>query len=281
MSARSTLPVTVAIPVRNEERNLPACLERLGRFEQVVVIDSGSTDRTCGIARAAGAEVVDFRWDGRFPKKRNWFLRHHAPRTPWVFFLDADEFVDDAFCDELARTLPGTPHAGFWISYHNWFLGRRLLHGDVNRKLALFRPGAGEFERIEEERWSNLDMEVHEHPVLQGSVGEIAARLDHRDFRGLEHWIRKHNDYSSWEAHRVVALRRAGRLSDPALTARQRRKYGAVGRWWLPLAYFADSYVRRQGFRDGHAGFAYAAMKAAYFWEIGLKAAEIERADRG
>lgn len=152
------LPVTVAIPVRNEERNLPSCLERLSRFERVVVIDSGSTDRTAEIARAHGADVVTFAWDGRFPKKRNWFLRHHAPTTPWVFFLDADEFVDDAFCNELASVLPSTTHAGFWIQYDTWFLGERLRHGDVNRKLALFRVGAGEYERIEEDRWSHLDM---------------------------------------------------------------------------------------------------------------------------
>lgn len=268
------LPVTVVIPARNEERNLPECLRRLGRFARVVLVDSGSTDRTCEIARAAGAQVVHFEWNGRFPKKRNWFLRNQRIETPWVFFLDADEFVDDAFCDELARTLPGTAHAGFWISYTNWFMGRRLLHGETNRKLALFRPDAGEYERIDEERWSNLDMEVHEHPVLKGSTGQIGARLDHRDYRGLEHWIRKHNEYSSWEARRLAALRRHGRLDDAALTDRQRRKYRSIGAWWLPAAYFVDCYVRRGGFRDGHAGFAYAMVKAIYFWEIGLKLRE-------
>ena len=278
----SRLPVTVAIPVRNEERNLPSCLARLGRFERVVVIDSGSTDRTAEIARAHGAEVVTFAWDGRFPKKRNWFLRNHAPATPWVFFLDADEFVDDAFCDELASVLPSTAHAGFWIQYDTWFLGERLRHGDVNRKLALFRVGAGEYERIEEDRWSHLDMEIHEHPILEGTTGTLASRLDHRDDRGLEHWLRKHNDYSSWEAQRTAMLRREGRLDDPGLTRRQRRKYGSIGAWWLPTAYFLDAWIRRGGWRDGHAGFAYAFLKACYFWEIGLKVRELQRgATRG
>jgi glycosyltransferase involved in cell wall biosynthesis len=277
MPMRGRLPVTVAIPARNEERNLPACLARLARFERVVVIDSGSTDRTRAIALEHGAEVLDFVWDGRFPKKRNWFLRHHAPTTPWVFFLDADELVDDAFCDELGRVLPSTAHAGFWISYDTWFLGRRLRHGDVNRKLALFRVGAGEYERIEEDRWSHLDMEIHEHPILDGTTGAISARLDHRDDRGLEHWIRKHNDYSSWEAHRTALLRRERRLGDGALTPRQLRKYRSIGAWWLPSAYFLDTWIRRGGWKDGHAGFAYAFLKACYFWEIGLKVDELER----
>lgn len=271
------LPVTIAIPARNEERNLPACLARLARFERVVVIDSKSTDRTREIALGHGVEVIDFAWDGRFPKKRNWFLRNHAPTTPWVLFLDADEFVDDAFCDELERTLTTTPHSGFWISYDTWFLGKRLRHGDVNRKLALFRVGAGEYERIEEDRWSHLDMEIHEHPILEGTIGELTCQLDHRDDRGLEHWLRKHNDYSSWEAQRTSMLRREGRLADPGLTPRQRRKYRSIGACWLPAAYFLDSYVRRGGWMDGHAGFAYAFLKACYFWEIGLKVRELER----
>jgi glycosyltransferase involved in cell wall biosynthesis len=265
-SVARDLPITVAVPVRNEETGLAACLERLGRFARVVVIDSGSTDRTCEIARAHGADVVQFQWNGRFPKKRNWFLCEHPPTTPWVLFLDADELVDDAFCDELTRALPGTPHAGFWLTYDNWFMGRRLRHGTPNRKLALFRVGAGEYERIEEERWSELDMEIHEHPVLAGSVGEIRTRIDHRDDRGLNHWKRRHESYAQWEAARAVRLRETGMAG---LAGRQAAKYRMLGRWWLPAAYFLDGYLRRLGFLDGLAGFWHAWLKAAYFRRIG------------
>ncbi len=273
-SVATPLPITVVVPVRNEERNLGACLARLRRFERVVVVDSGSTDRTADIAREHGAEVIDFAWNGRFPKKRNWFLREHSPKTPWVLFLDADEFVDEAFCDELEATLPSTTHAGFWITYYNWFLGRKLLHGEPNRKLALFRVGSGEYERIDEDSWSHLDMEVHEHPVLSGTIGEIRARLDHRDDRGYEHWIAKHNAYSSWEAHRIARLRAEGIAGNPKLTPRQRRKYASIGRWWLPLAYFLTCYIVRGGFRDGYPGFVLARSKAVYFWQIGVKISE-------
>jgi len=273
---RQALPVTVVIPIKNEERNLGACLVRLARFAKVVVVDSGSTDGSGEIARLAGAGLVDFRWDGQFPKKRNWYLRNHRIETPWVFFLDADEYVDDAFCDELARVLPLTQHAGFWINYDNWFLGRRLRHGDANRKLALFRVGTGEYERIDEDRWSHLDMEVHEHPVLQGSTGEIAARLDHRDYRGFDHWLRKHNEYSTWEAHRIALLRGAGNAVSGDLTPRQRKKYGNIGKPWLPIAYFLHMYLAKRGFLDGYAGFAYAFAKSVYFWEIGVKVGELE-----
>ena len=272
------LPVTVAIPVRNEERGIAACLERLARFSRVVVIDSGSIDRTGEIARAHGADVIQFAWNGRFPKKRNWFLREHRPSTPWVLFLDADEFVDDVFCDELARTLPGTSHAGFWLTYDNWFMGQRLRHGTPNRKLALFRVGAGEYERIDEDRWSDLDMEIHEHPILFGSIGEIRTRIDHRDDRGLDHWRRRHESYARWEAARALRLRESGMVG---LTGRQVVKYRMVGRWWLPAAYFLDGYIRRLGLLDGLAGLCHAWLKAAYFRRIGqlMRAMEANSSD--
>ena len=181
------LPITVVVPTRNEERMLGECLSRLTRFAKVIVVDSDSKDRTVEIARAHGAEVLTFEWNGRFPKKRNWTLANYEFRTPWVFFLDADELVSDAFCDELAATLPTTNHVGFWVAYTNWFLGRRLRHGGANRKLALFRVGAGEYERIDDTRWSSLDMEVHEHPILVGSTGAIRAVLEHKDDRGYAH----------------------------------------------------------------------------------------------
>jgi glycosyltransferase involved in cell wall biosynthesis len=104
------LDLTIAIPAKNEELNLPGCLEAIGTgfAERVVVFDSGSTDATADIARRQGAEVLDFRWNGRFPKKRNWFLREHPPQTRWVLFLDADEFLTAEFKDEVRRTLPAT-----------------------------------------------------------------------------------------------------------------------------------------------------------------------------
>ena len=82
------LDLTVAVPVRNEEKNLPMCLQAIGvDFAQsIFVIDSGSTDATAEVARSHGAQLIDFEWDGYFPKKRNWFLRYHTPRTKWVLF---------------------------------------------------------------------------------------------------------------------------------------------------------------------------------------------------
>ena len=217
------LPVTVAVPVKNEEANLAACLERLGRFAEIVVIDSGSTDKTCEIAEGFGARVVDFQWDGKYPKKRNWFLLNAPPQQPWILFLDADEFLDDLFCDALHAAVGKGQHDGYWLSYTNYFLGKPLRYGLSQRKLACFRVGKALYEKIEEDGWSQLDMEIHEHPILKGSVGEIAVPIDHRDYKGLSKFIDKHREYALWEARRYTKL-----LEDPpawkAFTPRQRFK---------------------------------------------------------
>jgi glycosyltransferase involved in cell wall biosynthesis len=269
------LPVTVIIPVKNEERNLPGCLARLDAFRDIVVVDSGSSDATASIAQGAGAQIIQFHWNGKFPKKRNWVLQTFPFQTPWVLFLDADEIVTPEFKAELRSTLRNTDHVGFWLQYRNHFIGRILKRGVEQRKLALFRIGAGHFERIEDDRWSALDMEVHEHPVLDGSIGEIGAPLEHMDFRGLHHFIARHNEYSSWEAHRYLALR--GDLKAwSRLTRRQKLKYTYLSRWWFAPAYFLAAYIVKRGFLDGWAGFVYAAMKMEYFFQIYCKIHTLE-----
>lgn len=264
MSQR-VIPVTVVIPVRNEEGNIGRCLERLTDFQEVVVVDSSSTDRTVDIAAAHGASVVNFEWTGEYPKKRNWFLINHALKTDWVLFLDADELIGDAFCDALVAAIQQDGISGYWLKYDIYFLGRRLRYGLPQRKLALFRSGKGLFERIDENRWSTLDMEVHEHPIIDGPVGEIPIRIDHNDDRGMRKFIDRHVEYAQWEAGRLLLLRSQKAAPNSPLTLRQKAKYRFILSWWYPGAYFFYSYGIRLGFLDGWAGFAYAGMKFWYF----------------
>ena len=268
-AAHPALPVTVAIPVKNEEANIAQCLDRLDRFAEVVVIDSGSTDRTADIAKEFGARVVDFCWDGRYPKKRNWFLINEPPTQPWVLFLDADEFVDEAFCEALAGAVAVDSINGYWLCYTNYFLGEPLRHGLAQRKLALFRVGTALYEKIDEDCWSQLDMEIHEHPVVEGEIGEILAPIDHQNYKGLGNFIEKHRDYALWEARRYVTLQRDSAAWEH-FTPRQRFKYRHLAKWWYPWFYFAFTYLAKFGFLDGGAGFHYAAYKAWYFQTIRL-----------
>lgn len=271
------LPISICIPVKNEAVNLPACLAALTEFDEVVVVDSGSTDSTQLIAKDAGAIVLQFSWDGQFPKKRNWALRNHSFKHPWILFLDADERMNPAFVAELRATIEKTSHVGFWISFTNWFMGAPLHHGDVFHKLALFRIEAGEYERFPEDAWSHLDMEVHEHPVLNGTTGELRTRLDHQDYRGLKNYLGRHNEYSSWEANRFLWLQTASEQSWHALNKRQRFKYRYLDCWWFAWFYWGVSVWLKKGFFDGRNGLRFGLLKRRYFEEIRLKIQEARR----
>ena len=273
-SMKPKIPVSVVVPVKNEEANLSRCLERLADFDEVFVVDSGSDDRTCEIAREHGAVVIDFRWNGKFPKKRNWFLRNHELKHDWVLFIDADEYASEAFGEEVRQQVDATDHVGFWLTYDNHFMAKVLKHGDRFRKLALFRRSAGEYERIEEDHWSNLDMEIHEHPVLAGTVGQIHAPIDHEDFKGLHAYIRRHNEYSSWEARRYAKLMLSGADKRRHLTGKQKVKYRLLTFTMLPTLYMLYCYVWKLGFLDGRAGLVFALMKKQYFFQVRLKILE-------
>ena len=263
------LPITVVVPVKNEAANLARCLERLGRFAEIVLIDSGSTDRTSEIAQEFGVRVVEFEWDGHYPKKRNWFLLNNTIKQPWVLFLDADEIVDEAFCEAVANVMQDQIKNGFWLSYTNYFLGKPLRHGLAQRKLALFRVGKALYEKIDEDGWSQLDMEIHEHPIVEGEVGEITSPIDHRDYKGLGKFIERHRDYALWEARRYAKLH-----DNPTawkhFTSRQSFKYRHLAKWWYPWFYFLFVYVAKLGLLDGGPGFHYAFYKAWYFQTIRL-----------
>ena len=264
------IPVTVIIPTRNEEANLATCLQRLGFFDEVLVVDSCSTDATCQIAADHGSAVIQFEWNGHFPKKRNWVLLNHRLRNDWVLFLDADELVTTDFCREVSVAIQESRYVAFWLRYTNHFLGRPLKHGDPQRKLALFKVGHGLYEKIEEDFWSNLDMEIHEHPVIEGTIGEIVAPIDHCDDRGLAKFIERHKDYALWEAQRTLQIRGAEKIVWDQLTDRQKKKYRNIDKWWFASAYFTWSFIVKRGFLDGTSGFSYAFYKLWYFWTIRL-----------
>lgn len=267
------IPVTVIIPVKNEESNLPHCLKLLSDFDQIMVIDSNSTDGTVEIAQKNGAEIHQFNWNGQFPKKRNWVLRNLTIRNEWVLFLDADEYITDDFVQEIQQKMINTKINGFWISFRNYFMGKQLKYGDTFRKLPLFRVGKGEYEQINEDYWSHLDMEVHEHPILEGKLGKIKAPIIHKDYKNLEFYINRHNAYSTWEARRFLTLKETGFKH---LNSRQLMKYRLMQFGLLPKFYFLASYIFKLGFLDGKEGYYFSQYKSHYFLQIQTKIKEFE-----
>ena len=150
-------------------------------------------------------------------------------------------------------------------------MGKEQKYGLKMRKAALFKKDKGRFEKIEENNWSHLDMEVHEHPVIEGDVGQLKNTIIHKDYKGLQHYIDRHNAYSSWEAMRYLSL-------DDSIkkTLRQKIKYSLLKTGLLPYLYFIGTYIFKGGFLDGKSGFFFAIYKFNYFIQIQTKIIEIK-----
>lgn len=282
------VPISVLVPTRNEEANIEKCLHSLDWAEDVWVVDSHSSDRTAELARARGAHVVPFAWDGRGPRKKNWALAHLPFRHPWLLLLDADEEVTPELREEITRLLARGPDcAGYLIRYHYEFLGQRLRHGDPLWKMALVEHRRARFEHIRVPEVNRYDVELHEWLCVDGPVGRLRAPLLHRDAEDLRHFFDRHNTYSDWEALLRTRYARRDRSGEvrPRLwgTPVERRRWlkrlflAAPGR---PLLYFFYSYWLRGGFLDGRAGFHYNALKAFYWYQVRLKEYEIRLRDR-
>jgi glycosyltransferase involved in cell wall biosynthesis len=281
------LPLTVIIPVRNESRNLPRCLESLKSVGEVYVIDSQSTDDTAAIAESHGAKVVQFHYAGGWPKKRQWAMDTLPLAYDWVLLLDADEVLTPEITDEIKKAIQDPHTDGYYIALQMYFLGRRLRHSGASFwKLSLFRKGLGRFEcRLQDQDASMADMEVHEHVVVTGETRELAHPLIHHNVESLSRYIQKHNEYSNWEAHVWIDGNRNKNENDediqPSLwgTQAQRRRWlrrRFLGLPGSPLVFFLYKYVLSLGFLDGIPGLIYCAMQGIQFFHIKAKIYELK-----
>ena len=258
--------VSIVIPTKNSESNVVDTLESVKHFKNIYVVDSNSTDRTVDIAREYGALVIDFSWNGKYPKKRNWFLEKNTLNTEWVLFLDSDELLTEEFITELDSVIAEERYNGYILTYTNHFMGKPLKYGIPAKKLALFRQDAGRYQKIEEDSWSNFDMEVHEHPEIKGEIGQIKSRILHFDFIDINRHLSKHHDYAKFESENY--LNRT--FANNELTFRQKIKYNLLSSIFFPFLYFFADYILYLGFMNGRRGFLYSCAKFMYFFEIYL-----------
>lgn len=276
---RGDIPVSVIVMTRDEAECLPACLAALTRFAQVLVVDSASGDGTAEIARAGGAEVVNFHWNGRLPKKKQWCLDNLPFACRWALFVDADEVVTAELADEIAALFSAGPpdRAGYYIIGRPVFLGRELRFGWVNRKLALIDRTRARFPAVDDLDVACMwEVEGHFQPVLNGPAGRLKAHMLHDDRKPLAAWFMRHARYAQWEA----ALSEDGRLDrlDAAEPWRRRWAKRFYRRLPLrPLAVFLVAYLLRLGFLDGRAGLTHAAARAVYCWQVAACRRDLRR----
>ncbi len=275
-------PVSVLIPVKNEEREISDCIRSVQWADEIVVVDSGSTDRTQALAEAAGARVQQFTFALGGPKKKNWALDSVDFRHEWILILDADERITPELAAEIQACLasPQT-HSGYFINRRFYFMNRWIKHAGyfTSWNMRLFKRNAARYEKLNTMDTSSGDNEVHEHVILQGSSGRLQAPMDHFAFRSIEQFVVKHNRYSNWEAAvGVEATRKLAGDSSIDQQLNRRRKLKRLARKF-PFPHWARffyHYVLRKGFLDGLEGYIFCHLLGEYeflIWAKGMEAA--------
>jgi glycosyltransferase involved in cell wall biosynthesis len=275
--------VSVLISTKNEERDLPGCLESVGWSDDVHVYDSASTDRTVEIARESGAQMSvrqlgqsTLSFGGDESVHRNWALRNIPFRHPWVLSIDADERMSEGLLDSVLKAAgdPGD-NVAFRLRRRDFLHGRWLRHVQATPfYLRLFRPEKVHYEGL-----------VNPSFTADGPVGELGGYLDHFPFsKGMRHWLDRHNSYSTLEAKKIIAGRESHRsfkitsafFANNFFERRFHQKELFYRIPCRPLAKFVLLYLWKGGFLDGAPGFTYAALQSFYEYMIVLKTREAE-----
>jgi acetyltransferase-like isoleucine patch superfamily enzyme len=273
--------IDVLIITKNEEANIGFCLQALkGWTNKIFVVDSGSTDQTKEIAESHGAEVIHHDWLG-FAKQKNWALDNLEFESDWTLIVDADEVITPTLrkvLEDIAfNPVDQEIKAGFFINRLTFFLGKPIRHCGYfpNYHLRFFKTGMGRYE----------EREVHEHIILDGPVGRITTPMLHDDRRGLEHYIAKHNRYSTLESQALLREIKSDKNESKSLEpgARRRRwaKRTILPRVPIPgLIRFFYMYILRGGFLDGWTGLFFCRFIATYDDFVALKLRALVRGQR-
>jgi glycosyltransferase involved in cell wall biosynthesis len=268
--------ISVLILTRNEEADLPGALASVAWSDDVHVFDSLSTDGTVEVARAAGAQVKQRAFDD-YASQRNAALEQEF-RYPWVFLLDADERVTPELAAEMQRVAAasGPGLAGYKVRRRDFLWGQWLKYAQIS-------PWYVRLVRPERARYSRAVNEVME---VNGEIGALSAPLDHFPFsKGMGHWFRKHDVYSTMEAKLIAG---EGGLRAPslwkALCARDFHVRRVHQKAWFyrmparPLLKWVYMMVARRAFLDGRAGWTYAALQSVYEYMIVVKTRDLRMA---
>lgn len=271
--------MSVLILTRDEEANLPGCLRSVSWCDDVVVVDSYSTDRTVETAAQAGARVFQRRFDD-FAGQRNYAIDTIEFKHDWVFHLDADERFTPELLDECQRAVAEDCCSAFLVPSKMMLAGRWLRHAATYPVYQMRLMKLGEVRFIQ-----------HGHGQREGTAARGVGRLTqpylHYSFsKGLGEWFERHDRYSSQEAQECLRELRDCRVSwadllSPDPVSRRRALKGLSARLpCRPLLKFAYMYAVRRGCQDGSAGLTYCYLQAAYERMICVKLRELKRLER-
>jgi glycosyltransferase involved in cell wall biosynthesis len=244
--------ISVAVITKNEEFNIRECLESVRWADEIVVVDSGSTDKTREICQSFQARVYVEEWKG-FSRQKNSAIE--KTRNEWVLSLDADERIPLPLQQEIARIMEeGPARDGYYIARRNFFLGRWIRrcgwYPDFN--LRLFRKSRGRF----------LEREVHERIEIRGKVGYLEQPLEHWTYRSLSDFLERMDRYSTLAAQEMAKEGRRYRIYDALLR---------------PPFTFLHMYLIRGGAWEGYSGFLLSALYSFYTFIKYAKLGELQR----
>lgn len=270
---QASLPISILIPTLNEAENLRDCIESITAADEIIVVDSGSSDGTQEIARELGAQVVDFKWNGMLPKKKNWSLESIDWKHEWVFILDADERFTSELVLEISNLLaqPNETICGYYVNRRFWFIDGWLMHCGYypSWNLRFFKHALGRYEQLPDLGDTNSgDNEVHEHVQITGETKHLKGELEHYAFPTISIWVEKHNRYSNWEAlldqsSEAVSSSTEADLT-PSLARKRKLKHLARRFPFRPFLRFLYHYILRRGFLDGYRGYVFCRLMGFY-----------------
>lgn len=264
--------VDVLILTHNEELNLPHTLASVqGLAKNVFVLDSGSTDQTAAIAQSMGAKVIFHAWEG-YAAQKNWGLDNLPFESPWTLILDADESLTPQLVEEIraiaSRPADQTVETAFYLNRVLIFMGYPIRHCGYfpSWNIRLFKRGTARYE----------ERKVHEHMLVSGPTGHLRGLMRHEDRRGLEHYIAKHNRYSTLEAQYLYQTVEPWpgfrRFFTDRVARRRFVKYRLATKIATPWIWrFFYNYILRGGFLDRQAGFCLCLFISSYELFIRMK----------
>lgn len=273
------MPFSIFIQTLNEEDNLPGCLDSVAFADDIVVLDSLSTDRTEAIARERGCRWFARKFDGRGPHQ-NWAMENIEFKHPWVFYLDADERMTPelrAECEKIASDA-SDQRVAFYVGRRNFFRGRWIKHAmPPGAIMRFFKPPKIRFARL-----------ANPVPTIDGPHGYLREHFLHYNFsKGLSEWFERHNRYSTYEAKETIKaladrpIRLGNLFSGDSITRRMELKNISFRMPGRPLLKFLYMYFLKLGILDGRPGLTYCVLQAIYEYQIVLKVKELRRIERG
>lgn len=249
------MTLSIVILTKNESKNISKCLSSVAWADEVLIIDDLSTDETISIAKRSlpSVQVFTRALNGDFAAQHNFGLG--KAKGDWVLFVDADEIVPPALCNEITETLPKTsPETqGFYLKRQDTFLNTKLAHGETSnwKSIRLGRSGAGKWRR-----------EVHEIWNITGKILDLHQPLEHRSHDSVEALIRTLNFYTTLDAKHMFEV--------------DKKRFKLFRVFANPLGKFIQNYFLRRGFLDGFAGFVMAFMMSFNSLLVRVKIYDLE-----